>query len=214
MRSREELNIEWAVSNLRLSGSRITEEKAAKICRGEYVLDATIEDHMLVNDLIDLLPLMYDLKDMQEELSPKTLDKFYFRLSGGEMAEYRKTTPVLFHLSYNPVLPQEIDGELRKLFAGLHDGRLNDPLERSVYVHNELIRIYPFGKYSELIARTAMAYEQMYSGLPVVLLTLNEQEYNHALAKYLKTGKEDVLTANLRMNLLMLQSQYESYRQT
>ena len=203
---REKMKIEWVTMNMRLSGSLMNEDKAAKIAGGEYVLDATLEEHLMVTRLMDVLPLMESLLDLQEELSVQTLGKFYQKLSGGEEGEYRKSTPILFHLSYNPVLPPEIEGELQRLFARLHDGRLTDPLARAVRVHNHLIRIYPYDQYSEVIARTAMEYELLYSGQAMIPLTLTESEYNGALAEFLKKGTEAVIYENLRLNKLMQDS--------
>lgn len=203
---REKLKIDWVLMNMRLDGSTLDPERAEKIASGEYVLDATLEEHVMVNRLISVLPLMEALFGMKEELSRGTLNRFYQKLAGGEEAVYRKTTPILFHLSYNPVLPQEIDGELGKLFASLHDGSIKDPLERAVYVHNGIIRIYPFDEYSEIIARAAMEYELLYSGQPLCMLTLSETEYNSALAEYMKKGKDSVILENLRLNSLMAEN--------
>lgn len=207
--NREKLKIEWVTMNMRLSGNPMSEEKAARIARGEYILDATLEAHLMVTHLLEVLPLMDALLDLQEELSTQTLAKFYQKLSGGEEAAYRRSTPVLFHLSYNPVLPQEIDGELRTLFACLHDGRILDPLERAVHAHNHIIRIYPYDEYSEVVARAALEYELMYSGQRMYPLTLSETEYNSALADFLKKGQEHVICKNLRFNKLMLDNQNE-----
>lgn len=203
---REKLNIDWVVMNMRLSGSNIDEEKAVRMVTGDYVLDATLEEHLLINNLTEMIPLMYDLFGMEEELSAGTLNKFYRTISGGEKGVYRKTTPVLFHLSYNPVLPQEIEEELRRLFSSLHDGKIKDPLKRAVFVHDNLMRIYPFDRYTEIIARTAMEYELLYSGLSMYPLTLTESEYNRALTEFFKRGSENVILENLRLNKLMEES--------
>lgn len=202
----EQTKIEWVTMNMRLSGSAMDREKAVKIAGGEYVLDATLEEHLMVCGLLDVLSRMEALLDMQEELSPRTLDKLYQALTGGNLPEYRKTTPILFHLSYNPVLPQEIGQELSRLFRYLHRDRQEDMIERAVRVHNEIIRIYPYDSYSEVIARAAMEYELCYSGLKVYPLTVSEAEYNHALAAYLKTGRENILAQNLKLNRLMAES--------
>lgn len=204
---REKMKIEWVTMNMRLSGSLMNEENAAKIAGGEYILDATLEEHLLVTRLMEVLPLMEALLDLQEELSARTLAKFYQKISGGEEGEYRKSTPVLFHLSYNPVLPPEIEVELRRLLDHLHDGRLTDPLERAVHVHDHLIRIYPYDQYSEVIARMAMEYELLYSGQTMYPLTLSESEYNSALEEFLKKGRETAIYENLRLNKLMMDSQ-------
>ncbi len=201
---REEMKIDWINMNMRLSGNPISEERAIRIAKGEYVLEATLEEHLLITNLVSVLPLMDTLLNMDEELSAPTLDKFYRKLSGGESPCYRKSTPILFHLSYNPVLPSEIEEELRRLFAGLHRGKGSDPVQRAVTVHNHLIRIYPYDRYSEFIARTALEYELMYSGQGFCPLTLSEQEYNGALAEFLRSGRESVIDRNLELNRLML----------
>lgn len=199
----ENVKLDWVMMNLRLSGSSVSRARAEKIMDGGYDLTATLEEHLLVADLVDVLPLMELLLGLSEELSPKTLDKFYQRVSGGQAAVYRRRTPVLFHLSYNPVLPQEIEGELKRLFQRLHDGSRPDPVDRAVYVHNEVIRIYPYENWSEVAARAALEYELRWSGLPMYPLTLSETEYNQALASYLKLGKETAIRENLEMNRLM-----------
>lgn len=199
----ENVKLDWVMMNLRLSGSSVSRARAEKIMDGGYDLTATLEEHLLVAGLVDVLPLMELLLGLSEELSPKTLDKFYQRVSGGQAAVYRRRTPVLFHLSYNPVLPQEIEGELKRLFQRLHDGSRPDPVDRAVYVHNEVIRIYPYENWSEVAARAALEYELRWSGLPMYPLTLSETEYNQALASYLKLGKETAIRENLEMNRLM-----------
>ena len=79
-------------------------------------------------------------------------------------------------------------------------------LEAAVFVHNELIRIYPFDRYNELIARAAMEYELLYCGLDLYPLTLSESEYNSALADYVRFGRESRILENLKLNRLMAES--------
>lgn len=204
--NREKQKIDWVTMNMCLEGNPISAENAGKIAKGEYILEATLEDHMTVTHLVEVLPLMYTLFSMQEELSSATLTKFYEEISGGQIPLYRKTTPVLFHLSYNPVLPQEINEELRKLFTAVYRDSEMDSIEKAVYIHDHLIRIYPFDNYSETVARAALEYQLISSGLPMIPLTLSEQEYNNALTTFLKHGKETVLVENLRVNKLMMES--------
>ena len=78
------MKIEWVTMNLRLSGSPMNEENAAKIAGGEYILDATLEEHLMVTRLMEVLPFMEALLDLQEELSVQTLNKFYQKISGGK----------------------------------------------------------------------------------------------------------------------------------
>lgn len=203
---RQEMKIEWVLMNMRLSGSAMNQEKAARIASGEYVLEATLEEHLLVTGLLELLLSMEALLGMGEELSAATLNRFYQALNKGKIPPYRKRTPILFHLSYNPVLPQEIEPELWELFRRLHDDVSEDPVSRAIRVHNEIIRIYPYDDCNEIMARAAMEYELCYSGLSMYPLTVSESVYNEALAVYLKMGKEDILGKNLQMNRLMMEN--------
>ncbi len=208
--NRKKTKIEWVLMNMRLSGSSMNEETAVQIADGQYVLNATLEEHLLVAGLTEILPLFDALLDLGEELCAGTLRKFYKVFSDGKPGIYRKTTPVLFHLSYNPVLPQEIEEELGALFRQIHRYPVGNPLERAVFIHNELIRIYPFDDCNELVARAAMEYELLYRGKFMCPLTLTESEYNSALAEYMKKGKETVILENLRLNQLMVESRVDT----
>lgn len=203
MKYSEKQKTDWILMNLRLSGSPISEETAAAIAAGEFALDAPLEYHLLIGRLLDVLELMETSAKQNRELSCGLLDDFYRTASGGSEPFYRKSTPVLFHLSYNPVLPQEIEEELSALFRKLHDEAVYEPLTQAVWIHNELIRIYPYDEYSEILARTAMEYELLYSGKAMCPLTLQETEYNCALADYLQGRGESKLLENLRLNRLI-----------
>lgn len=203
MKYGEKQRIDWIIMNLRLSGSPMSEEAAADIAAGGFALDAPLEDHLLIGRLLDVLQLMEASAKQNRELSRGILEDFYRALSGGVEPVYRKSTPVLFHLSYNPVLPQEIEEELSALFRKLHDEAVYEPFSQAVWIHNELIRIYPYDQYSEILARAAMEYELLYSGKPVCSLTLQETEYNCALTDYLKGRGGDAILENLRLNYLM-----------
>ena len=74
---RENVKLDWVMMNLTLSGSGISRERAQRIIDGGYDLTATLEEHLLVAGLVDVLPLMDLLLGLSEELSAPTLDKFY-----------------------------------------------------------------------------------------------------------------------------------------
>ena len=50
--NREKARIEWVLMNMRLSGSSMNEETASQIAGGQYVLNATLEEHLLVAGLV------------------------------------------------------------------------------------------------------------------------------------------------------------------
>ena len=109
---------------------------------------------------------------------------------------------MLYHLGYNPVLPQEIEEELAALFR--RAGRMEtDAAERAVFVHNEIMRIYPFKNWNEEIARAALEYILVYEGRAFCDLAVTEQEYNNAVSGYLHKGDSRTLLTIVRANLLM-----------
>ena len=197
----------WVLMNMKLMGSALTESQVDAMVNGEIVREAEISEHIEVNRLLDALSFGGKIYDLQEELCIESLKKFY-RILAEEEAEFRKSTPVLYHLSYNPVLPQEIQGELEMLFRNISGSR-EDAVKKAVLLHNEIMRIYPFAKWNDVIARLSLEYALVYYGKTFVPVTLTEQEYNQGIMDFLRRGDSSVLEGNLRTNLLMIESMEE-----
>lgn len=197
----------WVLMNMKLMGSALTESQIEAIVNGEVVREAEISEHIIVNRLLDALSFGGKIYDLQEEICTDTLKKFY-RVLSEEEAEFRKSTPVLYHLSYNPVLPQEIDSELAALFRKVSDAE-GDAVKKAVMIHNGIMRIYPFTEWNEVIARLALEYALIYYGTCFIPVTLTEQEYNQGIMNFLRRGESSVLEGNLRTNLLMIESMEE-----
>ena len=89
--------------NLRLSGSPISEETAADIAAGGFAMDAPLEYHLLIGRLLDVLHLMEVSAKENRELSADFWESFTGRFREVLSRFTAKSTPVLFHLSYNPV---------------------------------------------------------------------------------------------------------------
>lgn len=202
----EKNRIEWVLMNMKQRGSRLNREQIKKILDGECVLEAEIAEHIIIGNLVECLVLADKLLDLQEEFSVSTIMKFYKVLSGGEEGEFRKSTPVLYHLRYNPVLPQEIEEELAKMFRRISADKNEDAVDKAVFLHNHLIRIYPFYHWNEVIARLAMEYTLVSYGKTFCPMTLSEQEYNDGIIEFLHNGKNAILESNLRTNFLMLEN--------
>lgn len=201
----EKNRIEWILMNMRQEGSGLTREQIEKILGGEFPDEVEISEYILMKKLEDILTFGDKLLDLQEEFDKKTLFKF-FRFISEEEPEFRKTTPVLVHLKYNPVLPQEIDEGLSDLFRTVAGKKNSDPVEKAVMLHDGIIRIYPFRNWNEIIARVALEYSLIYYGEEFCPVTLSETEYNRALTESFRTGQNDVLIKEIRAGLLMRKS--------
>ena len=51
-------------------------EQAARIAGGEYVLEASLEEHLLVTNLLEALTEMERVLGIEEELCVRTLQRF------------------------------------------------------------------------------------------------------------------------------------------
>ena len=190
--------------NMRQEGSALNRTQIEAILNGEFVPEGEISEHILVNKLAEALPFADKLLDLDEEFDKGTLFKLH-RFFSEEEEEFRKTTPVLIHLGYNPVLPQEIETELDDLFRRVAEGEY-DAIKKAVMLHDGILRIYPFREWNEILARTALEYALVYYGEQFCPVTLSEQEYNQAFRDSLRTGENRKLLQDIRTGLLMIKS--------
>lgn len=178
-------------SSLRLDGSAITKEATTKIMKGEFVVEATLGDHVLIEHYKNAFKLAYDMIEMSFNLDLKCLMKFYHILSDDDALKYRRSNPILIQYKYNPPHPQEIEEQMGILMKWVYKKNVDqNPIERAVMLHNRIIEIYPYEKFSESVARMAMNYMLLSEGFPPVGISMKESEYNDAISLYLK--KEDI----------------------
>lgn len=191
--------------NMTQEGSNLQMYQIEKILDGEYISEGQVWEHLLIHQLAKIPQFIDKLLSLDEEFDKKTLRKVYEFFSEEDSC-YRKNTPVLIHLGYNPVLPQEIDDELNSLFRKVRWEDNKDPVEKAVILHDGIIRIYPFKRWNEIIARAALEYALIYYGEDFCPVTLSEQEYNQAVSYSIIHKKNPVLIQNLRAGILMRKS--------
>ncbi len=174
-------------TSMKLDGSAITKEAVNKILRGEFVDNATLGDHVLIENYKNTVRSLYQMLDLKLSLDVKCIKKFYKVLSGEDEVEYRKTNPVLFQYDYNPPHPQDIEEQMNMMVQWLYrQEEFSNPIEKAVHTHCRILEIYPFEKFTEAISRMAMNYILLSEGYPPVGITLSESEYNSAIVRYLK----------------------------
>lgn len=188
----EELNlVDWIHSSMYYDGSALTRQGVLRILKGEYIIEATVEDHLLVGNYHRAIKLAYDLIEMEMDLDQKRIFQLYGTLTETEHVIYRKTNPILVEFDYNPPHPQELEEQMNLFNHWLAAENCDhDPILKAAYLHNKFIEIYPFEEYCEATARLLMNYQLIRYGFPPVALNLRESEYHKGVIQYLK--REDV----------------------
>jgi Fic family protein len=189
---------EWVYMNLTLEGSGLVKENIDTVLDGGYILQASVEEHLLIERLGSLRGYLYRLTDMEAALSRNILSDIHGILTGNRGEAFRKTNPVLLEYGYNPMLPAEIPAAVDQLLAyGRHNEQGENVFLKAARIHNRLVEIYPYKEGSPMLARAVMYYYLLEQGYPMAAIAMSEQEYNHALTRYLKDGDCKVLEQSL-----------------
>ena len=183
-----ELNkTDWIYSSLRLDGSMLTKNQVGLILKGEFLQDAPLSEHSLVERYDFLYKTFINMLQMSASLNIKVITTFAQKLSDDDSVGYRRKNPVLVSLSYNPPHPAEIDEQMELLMHWFYsDDVEKNPIKKAAGLHNRIIEIYPFDSFSEAVARASMYFFLMENGYPAFELDLSEREYNIAISEYLK----------------------------
>jgi len=188
----QQLNLlDWVYSSMCLDGSRLERNQIERILNGEYLENASLMEHGLVERYNLLIKYGLDMLEMSSTLNFEMLINFQKKLSGDPDSCCRKSNPVLISLDYNPPHPSEIKEQIELLMNWFYseDAEAN-PILKAARLHHRIIETYPFETYSEAVARAAMYYFLMGKGYPPFEIDLNEQEYNASIIAYLQ--KENI----------------------
>ncbi len=208
-------NLDWLYTNMNLEGSALSREQVDEISKGEVLMNFSLDEHLMVQNLGKLLNKMYGFLDMKRTLETKLLEEMYEIIhdSGdapaigsnladeyGDLCEgvqtktpYRKRNIICYQWDYTPPHPAEI-GECMPVLNQLFDKAMDANSEReecfefAERIHNAVIALQPFRDSNALIARAAAAYYLIAKGYPAVVTKMKENEYNEMVAKALKTG--------------------------
>lgn len=187
--------VDWAYSCLHLKGRQIAKDTVSKIVNGGFVVEATVEEHSLIERHEDTLKEARRLLEMDNDLTEKVLLRLCSKLiPGGEM-EYRRGNPVILTFGFNPVYSKDIKEEIGELFKWLYSEEATPEINqneilKAAYLHNRFIEIYPYEDYSEEMAIIVMYYYLMQRGYPPFTIRFSQQEYYSAVSAYLK--KNDI----------------------
>ena len=189
--------VDWIFSCLRLSGSILTKESIQKILRGELVTDVALNDHLKLHSYVEAMKRLSGMKEMHYDLLSHSGIRALYQAVYDQDPEYRRRDPVLHQWDYLPPHFTELDEQMMLLYSQVeewHDGALlsdgtrSNPLYQACYLHMRLLEVYPFGEETSDLAHFAMLYNMMCAGLPVAVISMSEQEYNHCVMDFLRTG--------------------------
>lgn len=183
---------EWLYMNMRLSGSILTAGDIDAILQGDCIMDATVEDHLMLDRLTELRNYIYRLTDLGADLSPQILRDMQAITAG---KRYDGKGEAIRQIMY-------FAGELQA------ENGVN-PLERAAGLHNLVRKLEPFEENCDMLARAVMYYVMAQAGYPLAALKLTEEEYQ-------QTGNSRQLTQILgqavseRLDLMMQLTCYEN----
>ena len=209
---------EWVYMNLHLSGSTLSREEMDTILRGGFIMQASVEDYLLIERLGQLRSFIYRLTDLGASLSIQIMKDMYAIIAGGSREDFRKGGVMMEKYGiYSPMIgtdiPEAMDGVV--CFAG-QSLQGENPFLKAAVLHNRIVEIYPFPYGNEMLARAVMYYVLAEAGYPMAALDLTEEEYIQMFQVYRREKDSRILAQVLekavwnRLDLMMQLTGYEN----
>ena len=208
---------EWIYMNMELSASSLSREQIDAILQGQCVLEAAVEDHLMLERLNQLRNYIYQLTDMGSNLSLQVIRGMHTILTGADEWEgFRRTDGIVQEygtaLLHTASIPAALEGVV--YFAGKKEEGEN-PLEKAALIHNRMLEIYPYEEGNASLARAVMYYILADAGYPLAAVKLGCEEYRQLFLHYLKLRDSSGLAKVLgqavleRLELMMELTRYE-----
>lgn len=195
--------VDFAYSNLHLDGSILTRAGVLSILEGNVINNAPVREHRLIELHGKLLSKMEDRLEMRMDVDLSIAESFYKIIIGHDEIKYRTTNPILYHLDFVPDNYDDVrvalNDALKKVNRNDYDG---DFCLKAAEFHMEIIKIYPFDDYTEVLARTIMQYELEKNSLFPISINIDEQLYNHMISEALVTGNSEHFAQIIRKSAL------------
>jgi len=176
--------VDFAYSDLRLNGSKLTKEGVSNILDGNPVPDAPVLEHRLCEAHRKLLSKFDDMMYMSLETDGPLLDEICKILSSADSPPYREGAPLLYHIDHVPGDSDRIPIDVSDMFKAVRRkdsaGQFyGDFCVKAAVIHMYIIEIYPYKEgFSEMAARAAAQYELIRAGYFPVDPDVSEAEYN------------------------------------
>ena len=196
--------VDFAFSNLNLDGSRITRAGVNSILDENVIYDIPVKEHRLIGIHKALLSKMDDWNDMKKDVDISIAEDVYKAIAETDTVEYRKGNPVLYHLDFVPADYLDIRDEFAKKLKQVDwKDYGGDFCAKAATFHMEVIRIYPFNDYTEMLARSIMQYIFISNGLFPISLKIDEVKYNNVISEALLTGSYEEFAEIIRQSIIL-----------
>ena len=198
--------IDWVYSCLHLGGSSVTKDMVGRIIGGQFVVEATVEDHRLVERLEDTMKEAVSLLEMDYDLDERVLERLSQKFYSDDRTGWRRGNPLNLEYNFTPVYSKDIPEEIRELFRWLYSDEVSpeiagNSLLRASLLHTRFLEISPYDDYCEEMACIIMHYYLMQKGYPPFVLRFSREEYRQAVTAYLKKNDINLFYSCLERSL-------------
>ncbi len=154
-----------------------------KVIKEEYVESLSISDHLMIKNYADMVRFVYNVLPLKDKADAALIEKLNVILCRNGMleeqaVEYRKTSPVIKEFSLVPTYYQSVRESISEMLRHYYVTYVEkDAVFRACYLHNELIKIYPFVENNEATARALLNFELVAAGFLPMSFTMEKGEY-------------------------------------
>lgn len=162
-----------------------------RVIKEEYVENLTISDHLTIKNYADMVRFVYNVLPLKDKADVALIEKLNVILCRNGMLEeqpvdYRKTSPVIKEFALVPTYYQSVQESLSEMIRHYYVTYVEeDPVFRACYLHNELIKIYPFAENNEATARALLNFELVAAGFLPLSFTMAKADYCSCSAQYI-----------------------------
>ena len=184
----EKLNFfDFLYNDLKLDGSNLTEEGVARMIEGDIVAGVSLREHNEINRHQAALKRFHEMRHMDMTIDRQQLEGLYRAISEDPTREFRRKSPILYHLDFTPSHCTEIPDKLDQLFRSCYrNSRGGDFIRVAADLHNGIIAVYPYDEGSEMLARSVFQYEMIRAGLFPIKFGVSEQDYHMQITQAVK----------------------------
>jgi len=187
--------LDWIYNNMMIEGSSLTKHQVEDMLRGTMPQNILIEEPILIERLSFLIDKLYSFAEKSVKLDLSAISYIHHILTGDEVeSDYRKKHLIIHEWDYCAIHPADIPDEMASFEALLAEANDADAMTEECFeyaekIHNNIVKVLPYGEKDGLLARVAATYYLMEKGYPAVAPDVKEQEYNEKVEKTLKTGE-------------------------
>lgn len=172
----------------------LSAEEIQAIIKGEYLESRTVRDHTMINNYYDMVKLVYGVSPLKNKTDVRLTEEINRMLTRDDMYTekedcFRKDRPLVKEFAMVPGHPSTVREDLEGIIKNYNVVRDSlNPLLRGCFLHNELIKVYPFGEANEATARALLNFELICEGFLPAAFVMDKDEYRHSVSRYINSN--------------------------